>query len=753
MAQRTSIVNAHKASQFDVALEGYTDYLAHHPTDAGIWTNLGALYRSMGKHQMARVAQARAYALAPSDKGILNNYANILSDLGDYEFSIELRQKSLAMDASHVMHHAMIGRCYRGMGDYDTAIQYLAPKVDEFPEETEIQLQLAFAQLGAGHYGAAFRSYDARWETDELDPPDVPFARWKEGMAIDGKSILILPEQGFGDMVLLARFIPLIAEMGAKVRLVAKKPLLRLLDGIEGVSWIGPNATKEDPIDLWISLMDLPKLVYGADEHGIAPAPTVLSLPTDSVARAKRITANHHDMFKVGVVWSGSATYKGNSFRSFTHREFLPMAEIPNVQLFSLYKGPFLEALKKDGSGALIIDTASTDRDFADCAATMQEMDLVITSDTATAHIAGSLGVPTWVMLHWDSFWVYGHEGDTTPWYPSMRLFQAARATRLAKRIQRGDGCTYERAKVANVVVEKTALMATADAQITPSSELDALWEELYQINSDLWVIEDDIRDCEMAKDFGEEFIRLARAVYITNDRRADNINEARRLLRKEIRKLSTRLKDNRSRSRGPIVRQLHEAQRMLSPLYTYSSQAGQDLVVDRVMQNKRGGTFVDVGGYDGVTGSNTYFLETMRGWTGALVEPVRAQISKAEKWRTCPCLEVAIASQKGSYDKGLLKTVRDDKRHKEKTVKVKTMTLADVLHQMNLVNPDFISLDIEGGELTCLETFPFADHDVAVWAIENNAGTPEIKNIMEAQGYDLIEFCGPDEVYFKRSP
>ncbi|KAG1713732.1 hypothetical protein GQR58_002202 [Nymphon striatum] len=331
-------------------------------------------------------------------------------------------------------------------------------------------------------------------------------------------------------------------------------------------------------------------------------------------------------MFKVGVVWSGSATYKGNSFRSFTHREFLPMAEIPNVQLFSLYKGPFLEALKKDGSGALIIDTASTDRDFADY----------------------------------------------------------------------------------------------------------ALWEELYQINSDLWVIEDDIRDCEMAKDFGEEFIRLARAVYITNDRRAD---------------------DNRSRSRGPIVRQLHEAQRMLSPLYTYSSQAGQDLVVDRVMQNKRGGTFVDVGGYDGVTGSNTYFLETMRGWTGALVEPVRAQISKAEKWRTCPCLEVAIASQKGSYDKGLLKTVRDDKRHKEKTVKVKTMTLADVLHQMNLVNPDFISLDIEGGELTCLETFPFADHDVAVWAIENNAGTPEIKNIMEAQGYDLIEFCGPDEVYFKRSP
>jgi len=193
---------------------------------------------------------------------------------------------------------------------------------------------------------------------------------------------------------------------------------------MEGVEWLGSTATKDDPVDVWITLMDLPKLVFGADEGGDVPPPTVLTIPDDSAVRAKRFTAQHGDMFKVGVVWSGSATYKGNSFRSFTHREFLPMANVPNVQLFSLYKGPFLEAYQEDGSAALIIDTASTDRDFADCAATMREMDLIITSDTATAHIAGSLGVPTWVMLHWDAFWVYRHHGETTDWYPSMRLFR-----------------------------------------------------------------------------------------------------------------------------------------------------------------------------------------------------------------------------------------------------------------------------------------------------------------------------------------
>jgi len=252
----------------------------------------------------------------------------------------------------------------------------------------------------------------------------------------------------------------------------------------------------------------------------------------------------------------------------------------------------------------------------------------------------------------------------------------------------------------------------------------------------------------------------------------SENVTEARRLLRKEARKLTAALKDNTSRSRGQIMRQLHEIQQMLSPLYGYTSQAGQDLVVDQVMKRKRGGTFVDVGGYDGVTGSNTYFLETMRGWTGALVEPVRAQIAKAETMRTCPCIEVAVAPSEGeddfieitegytqmsglarSYDEKLLKTVRDDKRHKENVVRVKTKTLSAILHDLDLIHPDFISLDIEGGEIACLKSFPFAEHDVKLWSIENNTGTAEIKQIMETNGYALIEFCGPDEMYFKRSP
>lgn len=252
----------------------------------------------------------------------------------------------------------------------------------------------------------------------------------------------------------------------------------------------------------------------------------------------------------------------------------------------------------------------------------------------------------------------------------------------------------------------------------------------------------------------------------------SENVKEAQRLLRKEAKKLARQLEDNRSRARAPIVRQLHEIQQMLSPLYAYTSQAGQDRVVDTMTKAMRGGTFVDVGGYDGVTGSNTFYLETHRGWTGALVEPVSTQIEKARTIRRCPCFEVAIAPNEGeaefveitegytqmsglvdSYDKTLLQRVRSDKRHKENLITVKTMTLSALLDHVDIPNPDFISLDIEGGEMACLQSFPFERHDVKIWAIENNRGTPEIKQLMDQKGYDLVEFCGPDEMYFKRLP
>ncbi|MEY1557245.1 FkbM family methyltransferase [Yoonia sp. R2331] len=252
----------------------------------------------------------------------------------------------------------------------------------------------------------------------------------------------------------------------------------------------------------------------------------------------------------------------------------------------------------------------------------------------------------------------------------------------------------------------------------------------------------------------------------------SDRIAKARAELMAAQKELSEALKGNDTRARAPIVRQLHEVRGMLTPGYPYASQAGQDLVIDRALGSKTGGTFVDIGAYDGVTGSNSLYFEKWRGWSGVLVEPVQAMRETATSLRTAACLPYAVSDKRGearflavtegytqmsglldSYDDNLLGKVRADPRHVEAEITVQTVTIADVLEESGISDPDFISLDIEGGELAALRAFPFEKYRVQAWAIENNTAGPEIAQIMRDNGYNLIEFCGPDEIYLLKTP
>lgn len=248
-----------------------------------------------------------------------------------------------------------------------------------------------------------------------------------------------------------------------------------------------------------------------------------------------------------------------------------------------------------------------------------------------------------------------------------------------------------------------------------------------------------------------------------------DRIGAARKNLTELQSELIAKLSTINSRARAPLNRQLHTVRGMLNPNFPYASQAGQDLVIDRIFKQKTGGTYIDVGAYDGVTGSNTMYFERWRDWTGVLVEPVAEQRAKAEMMRKAPCMPYAVADKKGTaefmavtegytqmsglietYDKAMLDRVRADKRHSEKVIKVPTRTLSAILKEAGIMNPDFISLDIEGGELAALHKFPFDKHDVGAWAIENNTADPALPKLMREKGFELIEFCGPDEIYTK---
>lgn len=222
---------------------------------------------------------------------------------------------------------------------------------------------------------------------------------------------------------------------------------------------------------------------------------------------------------------------------------------------------------------------------------------------------------------------------------------------------------------------------------------------------------------------------------------------------------------------RGTLRQKAWAAQQMrLGERARWFSQAGQDRFLDeQVFKGKRGGTFLDVGAYDGATGSNTLFFEAFRGWSGLLVEPSPLYAGQARACRSTPLAEVAIGPDDGhaeflhvtsgytqmsglaaSYDPGLKAQIEADKRYEGETIRVETRTLGSLIERHSLGPIDFISLDIEGGEVTALSSFDFDRHAVTAWSIENNSGGGEIGSIMHKAGYRLADHIGVDEIYVR---
>ena len=249
-----------------------------------------------------------------------------------------------------------------------------------------------------------------------------------------------------------------------------------------------------------------------------------------------------------------------------------------------------------------------------------------------------------------------------------------------------------------------------------------------------------------------------------------DRVAAARKELAQARADLKTVLDREKTRRRGGVVRLMHEVAGMMTPGFPYASQAGQDQVVDTIFKGKRGGTFLDIGAFNGITGSNTSFFEKWRDWTGHLIEPVAENREVAAQWRSAPILPYAISDRDGeasfiavtsgytqmsgleaTYDAAMLKRVRASERHAEDRITVDTRSLNSLFAELGLTEVDFVSLDIEGGELSALEAFDFDSHRVGVWAIENNAASPKLPRLMRDRGFELVEFCGVDEIYRRK--
>ncbi|MEL6476980.1 MAG: FkbM family methyltransferase [Pseudomonadota bacterium] len=223
---------------------------------------------------------------------------------------------------------------------------------------------------------------------------------------------------------------------------------------------------------------------------------------------------------------------------------------------------------------------------------------------------------------------------------------------------------------------------------------------------------------------------------------------------------------------RGQLNQNLWSCERALDRRPHHFSQAGQDAFLDeRVFRGKTGGTFVEVGGYDGVTGSNCLFFELMRGWSGLIIEPAPSFHALCAQRRRVACLRLAVGAEAGtaefleitegmkqmgglldSYNPELRAKVEADPRHQGQVIEVEVRPLSAILTEHGLTEIDYISLDVEGAEMDVLSTFPFEEIKVAAWTVENNTHTRDIPDFMETKGYRRIEALGVDDIYLRNA-
>ncbi len=223
---------------------------------------------------------------------------------------------------------------------------------------------------------------------------------------------------------------------------------------------------------------------------------------------------------------------------------------------------------------------------------------------------------------------------------------------------------------------------------------------------------------------------------------------------------------------RGKLQRDIWLCETSAGARPGYFSRAGQDWWLDKhAFKRKRKGTFIDIGGFDGLIASNTLFFELIRGWRGLLLEPSPTLFKRAAKVRRCRCLQRAIAQEvgrqpflhvldgylemgglKSSYDETTHKRLGEHPKHREETIDVETVSLEALFEEFDLTEVDYISLDVEGAEVAILESFPFERFRVGAWTIETRLNKERIDALMEAQGYRRAETLADDGVYLLES-
>lgn len=373
-------------------------------------TALGAL----GRHADAVAALRAAIAADPANATAHLHLGNALADLDALDAAEAAMCRAIALDRSLLEAHVSLGYVLTARGRLAEAAIACEAAIALQPDCPQAHWNLAVAALLAGDYPRGFQEYEWRKRHDRFrrDFIDLPGPVWT-GDDPAGRTILVHAEQGFGDTIQFARYLPLMAARGAQVVLACDARLTAWLGTLPGLAATVPLGAKLPPYDAWIDQMSLPR----AFATGLDAIPAAGGYLAADPVRAAAWFAALPLGRKVGLAWAGNPLHTNDRRRSLPPDAAAALAAVPHVAFVNLQTGPrAAETHLEDLSPRLA--------DFADTAALVANLDLVVTVDTAVAHVAGALGIPCWIMLPFAPDWRWGVGRDDSPWYAAARLFR-----------------------------------------------------------------------------------------------------------------------------------------------------------------------------------------------------------------------------------------------------------------------------------------------------------------------------------------
>ena len=409
--------------KLDEAIEAYKKSISLKPDYAEAYSNLGVALKNQDKLDEAIEAIKKSISLKPNDAEAYSNLGVALKNQGKFNESIEAHKKSILLRPSRAEAYNNLGNALKEYGRLEDALENYNKSISLKPDYAEAHCNMSYIYNLYGDLKKGLELYE--WRQKQQKPPvRAPKKNliWDGVKPLSGKNFLVYEEQGLGDIIQFCRYLPLLKQRGAKVIFKVKKKMHSILDTMDSDIVLVDSFLDNVHIDFESPIMSLPFLFNTNLDTIPAKIPYLFSNDDNVMSWAKCFTRS---TFKVGICWQGSKN-KIDFGRSFPLSLFKGISKVPNIELISLHKGEGENQIKDINFELTTLgdDFDAGENAFEDTAAIMMNCDLIITSDTATAHLAGALGCPTWVALKKVPDWRWMLEQNQSPWYPNMKLYR-----------------------------------------------------------------------------------------------------------------------------------------------------------------------------------------------------------------------------------------------------------------------------------------------------------------------------------------